>query len=1163
MPLSESMSGQAVVGMGPMVFVSSSLADTRERASVRGALIDLGMRPILFEDRASPGPPRVLYERYIRESAFFVAVYTTTYGQLLPQSTISGLEDEFNLAEGHTRLIYIKDVDDAQRDPRLVALIQRIEREGILTYSRYDTPEYLAQKVCRDITQLLYDSSSGGSAIALTVQVPDYLADLTARLVSTIVLPRSDLLSKIRSALDEDGMAALVAPPGGGKTCVLGLLGSQTPGSVYISLSNRDSYSIVSYLAMRAGQLTGRSVPTGFLNLDRALATLTTTVASGTLLLLDDCSDESEIVPILTERLRGRCHMVLSSRSESVACQAGATLVGIPPLTLEEATELLRLRGLSSSPARTLEILVQTGGNPLLLAGIGNSSNGIPRTVEQFLSSQWALLSDPQKDLVAECSLSYGGNISVEDLASLRAMQYAAAPSLSTMTTDLRSASCFLQLHDGRVTPSSEAARQWVVTQVRLSSTEQLYHVQLGTYFKSKNRLLGACYHFEAAGDARADAILPEAMVLASVQGDWVVAKRLASRSISANPDKRTMSDAHFVLAQALEAAGDIAGAEREADAALALLAPSDDRSLRLWRVSLLLQTEHADDAIGLLKQAESDCADDDTLEKGLIQQYLSYAYMNLGRYQDAADCARAAMGDFREVGDARGVQVAEINLAGAMVELDQYEAAAPILERQLKSAREDESWGLMSVVLNHRARLRRRTEDLAGAKDDLVECIRLNRVTDDVHRLVMNLINLGNVYLDMGQLVEAEQRYQEGLENAQARGLLPSVIHAKQLLGRVKIEQNDIESGRSLLKDSLAASRARKDQARIAFAAEWLGWTDRAEGHWHAAAELYRESAEAYLQMPDIEASSRNLLLGADCANRGHELPVAQALLLEYERVVYVNGDADIPSLMVASQIEDDATRLVLLALHSLDKSLLRTSLHLLLLSGDRQSIADVFEMLGVPENPEPDPQSMVFLQALARCLLISETSIAVEPIVEWCIRRQPGAPRIAWRHADSASPVDCVILPSTPNGTILEETILVPVNARVFALALGSMLASCAVDEQSSQASTARPFHGVQAKQVLIGTPNDVKDTMMEDPTVAAKLQPVFATCDPKQLIPGSPGVSLIVVARDACDRHYASTLLSGVLSYAEKALSIDLTEDEIKERVSILWHQVMDLD
>jgi tetratricopeptide (TPR) repeat protein len=1161
MPDSESMSEQAVVGMGPTVFVSSSLADTLERASVRTALINLGMRPILFEDRASPNPPRVLYERYIKESVFFVAVYTTTYGQPLPQSTISGLEDEFNLAEGRTRLIYIKDVDDAQRDPRLVALIRRIEQEGILTYSRYDTPEHLAQKVCRDIMQLVYDSSSGG-ATGPAVQIPDYLADLTARLAGTIVLPRSELLSTVESAVDGDGLVILVAPPGGGKTFLLGLLASQRP-SVYVSLSGRESYSIAAYLATRVSVLTSRAIPGRFPDLEAALVALAEAATPNVLMLLDNCAANPELSRVLAERLRGRCHVVLSSQSDGVASLIGGTVLMIPPLTVDEAAELLRLRGLNSTPARTLDAVVQTGGNPLLLAGIEDREYGIPRTIGQFFSRQWALLSDPQKDMVAMCSLAYGGDVSVEDLAGLRAMGHSGTLSPSLLTSDLEASSCFLQFHGSRLTVASEAARQWVITQLRSVNTENLYHLQLGTYFKSRGRVLRAYYHLQAAGDAEAATVLTQAMVLAALQGDWVLARLLASRCISGDFDEEAVSTAHFVLAQGLAAIGDIAGAEREADVASALLGPGDDHAIRLWRASLLVETERANDAVAILIQALSDCTPGDTLGKGVIQQYLSYVYINLGRYQLAADCARSAFSDFEQAGDPYGMQFSEVNLAGAMLELDQYEEAGTILERRLESARKGGSWEQISVLLNMRARLRRRADDLAGAREDLAECIRLNRVGGDVHREVMNLINLGNVYLDMGQLDEAEQCYREGLERAEALGLIPSAIHAKQLLGRLRIEKNDIEGGRSLLQDSLVQSRARGDRARVAFAAEWLGWVGRSQGQWHNAAQLYTESARAYFEMPDIKAGSRNLLLGADCASCGHELPVAQALLLEYERVVYVNGDADIPSLIVASQTEDDATRLVLLALHSLDKSLLRTSLHLLLLSGDSQRIADVFEMLGVPENPESDPQSMVFLQALARCLLISETSIAVEPIVEWCIRRQPGAPRIAWRHADSTSPLDCVILPSTLSGAILEETILIPLSARVFGLTFGSMLASCAVGGQSDQRSAGGPSNQVRARQVLMGTPNDIKDIAPDSTSLAVSLQPAFVTCDPEQLTPGSPSISLIIVDQDTSDRHYGSTLLSGVLAYTEKTLSPDLTEDAVRERVSDLWHQVMDLD
>src|ERR671926_706739 len=93
------------------VFVSSTLGELRaERDAVRAAVESLRLVPVMFELGARPHPPRELYRAYLQQSDVFVGLYWEKYGWVAPGETVSGLEDEYNLAPPTMpRLIYIKD----------------------------------------------------------------------------------------------------------------------------------------------------------------------------------------------------------------------------------------------------------------------------------------------------------------------------------------------------------------------------------------------------------------------------------------------------------------------------------------------------------------------------------------------------------------------------------------------------------------------------------------------------------------------------------------------------------------------------------------------------------------------------------------------------------------------------------------------------------------------------------------------------------------------------------------------------------------------------------------------------------------------------------------------------------------------------------------------
>jgi hypothetical protein len=109
------------------VFVSSTVGErgelAAERRAVERAISTLRLTPVLFEAGARPHPPRELYRAYLAQSDVFVGLYWQRYGQITPGMQISGLEEEFRLAQGLPRLLYVK-APAPDREPRLARIKQ-------------------------------------------------------------------------------------------------------------------------------------------------------------------------------------------------------------------------------------------------------------------------------------------------------------------------------------------------------------------------------------------------------------------------------------------------------------------------------------------------------------------------------------------------------------------------------------------------------------------------------------------------------------------------------------------------------------------------------------------------------------------------------------------------------------------------------------------------------------------------------------------------------------------------------------------------------------------------------------------------------------------------------------------------------------------------------
>src|SRR3970040_2602769 len=137
------------------VFVSSTLQELAdERAAARDAIARLRLAPVMFELGARPHPPRDLSRASLDQSHIFVGIYWQRYGWVAPGETISGLEDEYGLSGDKPKLIYIKS-PALEREPRLKALLTRIQQDDRASYKYFTTTAELRELIENDLAVLV------------------------------------------------------------------------------------------------------------------------------------------------------------------------------------------------------------------------------------------------------------------------------------------------------------------------------------------------------------------------------------------------------------------------------------------------------------------------------------------------------------------------------------------------------------------------------------------------------------------------------------------------------------------------------------------------------------------------------------------------------------------------------------------------------------------------------------------------------------------------------------------------------------------------------------------------------------------------------------------------------------------------------------------------
>jgi predicted ATPase len=205
------------------VFVSSTLKElASERRAALEAIKELRLTPVLFELGARPHPPRRLYRAYLAQSHIFLGIYWQSYGWVAPDMQVSGLEDEYRLAERLPKLIYIKRPAPDQ-DPGLKKLLKRIKSEDNVSYRYFSNAEELRQIIGDDLAVLLSESFEQAQ---FQPRLPDTVSKLDEASPSILPKPLTTLIGREQEiaavtallARPDVRLVTLIGPGGVGKT---------------------------------------------------------------------------------------------------------------------------------------------------------------------------------------------------------------------------------------------------------------------------------------------------------------------------------------------------------------------------------------------------------------------------------------------------------------------------------------------------------------------------------------------------------------------------------------------------------------------------------------------------------------------------------------------------------------------------------------------------------------------------------------------------------------------------------------------------------------------------------------------------------------------------------------------------------------------------------
>jgi len=815
------------------VFVSSTLQElAAERAAAREAIERLRFAPVMFELGARPHPPKDLYRAYLEQSHVFIGIYWQKYGWVAPDMTVSGLEDEYNLAGVKPKLIYIKN-PAPEREPRLKALLDRIKNDEV-SYKYFTTADELRDSIENDLAMMLSESFEITQPIAI-IRPPDAPAGPPARRHNlpqppTALIDRHSELDALRQLLPRNdvSLVTLIGPGGTGKSRL----------ALQVALDSLDVFEDgvfqVSLAALTDPDLVAAAIATTLdlhetLNGRPLLETLITFLKDKhLLLLLDNFEQVIEAASLVADLLQACERLTLLVTSRVPLHVRGEREYAVPPLELPPPASPLRSggdrEGEDWEQYASIQLFVQrardvrpnfalTAENAAAIAEICRRLDGLPLAIE---------LAAARTRLLTPAALLKRLSISLDVLGQ-------GARDLPERQQTLHNA----------ITWSYN-----LLDPVRQRLFRRLSVFVGGWTFDAAEAVCNA--------DGAIDGDMFDHMVM-------LVDNSLIKRSDSASGEPRfgllqTMRD--YALASLCEGSEEADLHRRHAEYFLSLTREAD-RQLRgadqlAWFDRLeaerdnvraayewfLAQPDRLDDAVALstalgwfwfvrgrwtegrqwLDEALTRQAKTNSTQQRAAQSRAPALTMAglLAAYQGDSACARAYMTE-------------SVALNRAAKDLRQLAYALTVLGLEVQ-------W----------------RDSAAASRPINAESIDLFRQINDRWGLAYALYQDGTAAFWQGDYALTRERYQDSLALFRAVGdrWHSSVPLAR--LGDLAYRVGDYAAAQSLYSESLALCREHRDQHGIVSALHSLGDVARARGEWAQAATYYQDSLNGHMQLSD-----------------------------------------------------------------------------------------------------------------------------------------------------------------------------------------------------------------------------------------------------------------------------------------------------------------------
>lgn len=651
----------------------------------------------------------------------------------------------------------------------------------------------------------------------------------------------------------------LIGEPGSGKTCTLFQLASLAPEAVYISVRKRSILNIVNHLInkIRIKQqdpLLSAGDPEEALDILQSLLQ-----GSKMVFFIDDCESEPTTVSRLISLYKASNQFVFASRNATLFASTSIETFPITYFTEEETKDFLSHNDLVLDLLSFAELYKASGGNALYLYYFSKYKiRPLPNDIVTYHQAIWADLSSEEKECLIYIALSYRG-VRLTDLSEIIGDKR-----FTDTTQRTNKLLSLINNEEGRLQIFHPAFTEYILEWIRHEGLLTVYSEKLGHYFLQQERLVAAAWLLIDSQPEKVNEFGIEAMQVVIMIGDLHFAVKLIKVLLQYKKTRLEEGYLEYHLSCVYRFLHQDSLAKQHLQRAINLFKKVKDKTwllaAEMMKAMNLVEEGESKDGLALADSIFERAEKYGDRFKGRNLVNLSKIYLDLSEYKKGAKASKEAFELFEKLNDKEGMVHSLANLASCLSMLDEYsDLAETYAQKLLEITQSDVEFFVKLIALNILTSINRRNHKYSEAKKYGWEAVTLCQQYDLPDRVVLNLVNYGNIVRDEDDLPGAIKIYEEALALAKEQGLKREEGRINRLLSTIHFDLNELDASIAFADRAINACKQVSYQYGVAHALEEKAQALAKKEDKLAAAIAYDESARIFSNIENFSKDTRN----------------------------------------------------------------------------------------------------------------------------------------------------------------------------------------------------------------------------------------------------------------------------------------------------------------